>query len=262
MKWRDLVCLLALLAVFAFAGRAQAAEAELDGRTVSTRVELQGDTAYIPLRELTDCTGGWSLTWDEEARTAEVWNEALSLRIPLGAPEIELAGTPYASPPAYLREGSVYVPLRAVGELLGLRVRWQGAEQPIVLSPSAAAICDPEDFDWLCRIISAESKGEPLAGQIAVGTVVLNRVACPDFPDTITGVIFDDNDGIQFEPVANGTVYQEPTEQSVLAAHLALSGISAAGDSLFFYAPALSQGLWINANRQHYITIGCHRFYL
>ena len=45
-----------------------------------------------------------------------------------------------------------------------------------------------------------------------MGNVVLNRVASPDFPDTIYGVIFDDRWGGQFEPVRNGTVYQEPTE--------------------------------------------------
>ena len=31
---------------------------------------------------------------------------------------------------------------------------------------------------------------------------------------------------------------------------------------MYFYAPALSQGVWINANRTYLMTIGCHRFYL
>lgn len=49
----------------------------------------------------------------------------------------------------------------------------------------------PPDLYWLSRIISAESRGESLKGQIAVGNVVLNRVEEDDFPDTIPAVIFD-----------------------------------------------------------------------
>ena len=30
---------------------------------------------------------------------------------------------------------------------------------------------------------------------------------------------------------------------------------------MFFYAPALSDGVWINDNRTYQQTIGCHRFY-
>jgi len=67
---------------------------------------------------------------------------------------------------------------------------------------------------------------------------------------------------VQFEPVSNGTVYDTPTDGSVEAAKLALDGVSVVGKSMYFYAPALSQGLWINGNRTYYTTIGCHRFYL
>lgn len=37
----------------------------------------------------------------------------------------------------------------------------------------------------LARIISAEARGEPYSGQVAVGAVVLNRVEHPSFPDTL-----------------------------------------------------------------------------
>ena len=46
------------------------------------------------------------------------------------------------------------------------------------------------------------------------------------------------------------------------AAKRALSGENVAGGAKYFYAPALSQGVWINANRTYLMTIGCHRFYL
>ena len=99
-------------------------------------------------------------------------------------------------------------------------------------------------------------------GQIAVGNVVLNRVASEEFPDSIPAVIFDRKHDVQFTPVANGTVFLTPTAQSVEAARRTLNGENTVGEALYFYAPALSQGVWINANRTYLMTIGCHRFYL
>ena len=118
-----------------------------------------------------------------------------------------------------------------------------------------------DELYWLSRIISAESRGEPLEGKIAVGNVVLNRVKSSEFPDTIKEVIFDDRWGGQFEPVRNGTIYQTPTDESILAAKLCLNGANVIGDSLYFLAPALAQNFWIVENREYIATIGCHDFY-
>ena len=90
----------------------------------------------------------------------------------------------------------------------------------------------------------------------------LNRVEAGEFPNTIPAVIFDRKHDVQFTPVSNGTVYLPPTAQSIQAAKRALNGENTAGKALYFYAPALSQGTWINANRTYLMTIGCHRFYL
>jgi len=97
---------------------------------------------------------------------------------------------------------------------------------------------------------------------MAVGNVVLNRVASSRYPDTVKGVVFDTKHGVQFEPTANGTIYDEPTQSAVLAAKLCLEGARVVGDCLYFYAPALSAGTWIVSNCTYYTTIGCHRFYL
>ena len=83
-----------------------------------------------------------------------------------------------------------------------------------------------------------------------------------EFPNSIPAVIFDRVDGVQFEPVENGTVYRTPTPKSVEATRRVLDGENTVGDALYFYAPALSQGVWINTNRTYSKTIGCHRFYL
>ena len=93
-----------------------------------------------------------------------------------------------------------------------------------------------------CPASSPPRAGESLwRGKIAVGNVVLNRVKSSSFPNSVKEVVFDDRYAIQFEPVANGTVYDRPTESALLAAKLCLEGAGAAGDSLYFFAPALSR---------------------
>ena len=55
---------------------------------------------------------------------------------------------------------------------------------------SAGGNVSDSDYQLLARIISAEARGEPYIGQVAVGAVVLNRVEHPSFPDTIAGVVY------------------------------------------------------------------------
>ena len=114
---------------------------------------------------------------------------------------------------------------------------------------------------WLARIINAESESEPLAGKIAVGNVILNRVDSTEFPDSIYDVIFDERWGGQFEPAQNGTIYNEPTDESLLAAKLCMDGASTAGDSLFFLNPSSSTNFWMMESCVFVTTIGNHQFY-
>ena len=160
-----------------------------------------------------------------------------------------------------LREGRTYVPLRSMANLLGARVEFVDWSSPVAVHSGQAPSYTEEDLYWLSRIISAESKGESLLGQVAVGNVILNRVASEDFPNTIRGVVFDRRNAVQFEPVANNTIYDEPTAQSVLAARLALNGTNAAGSCLYFFNPSISKGVWIRQNRAYFGSIGCHAFY-
>lgn len=117
-----------------------------------------------------------------------------------------------------------------------------------------------EDLFWLTQIIYAESWQQPLAGQIGVGNVVMNRVDSPDFPGTVFDVIFDMEHNIQFEPISNGSVYAEPDEQSRVAACLCLDGFNTVGDSLYFVNPAYGNG-WFDSALDLTVTIGGHNFY-
>ena len=233
---------------------------QVDGETLSGTSYLEKGVTYVPLRYLLDFFGGWTVYWDSQAGAAVGEQGSLKLVATPATNKIRI-GDQLISGRVFVEKGRTYVPVRKVVEALGGKAEWDpwlgGAA---ITSPGAAY--DARDLYWLSRIISAESGGEPLEGQIGVGNVVLNRVESKQFPDSIPAVIFDKKYATQFEPVDNGTVYRKPTAQSVYAAKLVLDGENTVGKAMYFYAPALSEGVWINANRPYHMTIGCHRFYL
>lgn len=114
-----------------------------------------------------------------------------------------------------------------------------------------------EDLELLARIINAESRGEPYEGQVAVGAVVLNRVASPDFPNTIREVIYQPN---QFTPVTDGQINLIPGSLSYQAARDALSGIDPSLGALFFYNPKKARTIDWLSQLETTIIIGDHVF--
>ncbi|MPM79138.1 hypothetical protein SDC9_126170 [bioreactor metagenome] len=97
-------------------------------------------------------------------------------------------------------------------------------------------------------------------GKVGVGSVILNRVASPLFPNTIYDVIFDARGGsYQFSPARSGVINREPNAESTIAAKLCLDGAREAGGSLYFNAVGLS--CWASRNRTLVTTIGNHSFY-
>ncbi|MBO5908803.1 MAG: cell wall hydrolase [Clostridia bacterium] len=169
------------------------------------------------------------------------------------------------TPSVILSDGRMYVPAASLLRSLSLSHTVSGANVTITGNPAPVLSADryyAEDaVYWLSRIISAESRGESLLGQIAVGTVVLNRVKSPSFPNTIWSVIFDKKYGVQFSPVSNGTIYQEPTQSSILAAKICLEGFRVEGEPLYFLRPSASTSSWIVNNRKYIYTIGNHYFF-
>ncbi len=113
-----------------------------------------------------------------------------------------------------------------------------------------------EDLILLARLIYAEARGESLEGQIAVGAVVLNRVASPLFPGTIRDVIYQPN---QFIPVNNGLSLSY-TATNLEAARRALRGEDPSLGAIFFYNPRTSQALDFWRTRTVIKRIGNHNF--
>ncbi|MDD4169658.1 MAG: cell wall hydrolase [Desulfotomaculaceae bacterium] len=103
-----------------------------------------------------------------------------------------------------------------------------------------------EDLMLLARVIHAEARGESFEGQVAVGAVILNRLANPHFPKTIREIIYQRNNLVyQFSPVGDGSIKLEPNERAVQAAVQALDGNDPTGGALFFYNPDISSDKWI-----------------
>lgn len=258
---KEILCGLLAAASLALPARAaRTVPVQVDGDRLAGTSYLEQGVTYVPLRYLLDAFGGWEVSWDSNSQEAVAVSGRTRVAADPAENTVTVDGTTYTGQ-VTVRNGRTYVPLRLVTEALGGSAQWDPYLSGAAVT-SAGADYDAADLYWLSRIISAESGGESMTGQLAVGNVVLNRVASREFPNTIPGVIFDRVDGVQFEPVSNSTVYNTPTAQSVEAAKRVLNGERVVGNALYFYAPALSQGVWINANRTYYTTIGCHRFYL
>ncbi|WIV10429.1 cell wall hydrolase [Proteiniborus sp. MB09-C3] len=127
---------------------------------------------------------------------------------------------------------------------------------------SSGSSAETTNVYWLSRIIHAEAGSEPYRGKVAVGSVILNRVVSSEFPNTIKDVIFEYYNGIpQFSPVAEGTIYNTPSEESVQAAKDALNGVKPVGNSTYFFNPDKAEGKWIVNNKTYVTRIGDHVFY-
>ncbi|OLS38394.1 cell wall hydrolase [Bacillus sp. MRMR6] len=116
------------------------------------------------------------------------------------------------------------------------------------------------DKDLMARLVRAEAEAEPYAGKVAVATVVLNRVASSEFPNTVRSVVYEISNGhYAFTPVANGQINKPADAASRKAVNEALAFRGQGSGSLFFYNPKTAVSKWI-FSRPVTVTIGNHRF--
>lgn len=273
---RALALLLALcllcpgLAAAADDGGAQSVPVYIDG-LLSARAYVSGEAVFLP-PEAVCAAARLSMSWSED-------NGTLTLSVPgavlTGHKDdgyFEADGRYIYAPDGWLVKGDVlYLPSDAVERLFGVKVSVSAKRDRLELSTDKLTVIsgganyyelnyDAELLYWLPQIINAEAKFEPLAGQIGVGNVVMNRLRSPDFPDTIFEVIYDTEHTVQFEPISTGGIFQEPTEQATIAAYLCLEGYSTVGGSLYFVNPEFGSG-WFDSSLELVETIGHHNFY-
>ena len=112
------------------------------------------------------------------------------------------------------------------------------------------------DVNLLARLVYAESRGEPYSGQVAVASVVLNRVKSSSFPNTIAGVIYQQG---AFSVVSDGQINLTPNETAKKAAQDAINGWDPSYGAIYYFNPKTSTNKWI-WSRPVTVTIGNHRF--
>ena len=112
------------------------------------------------------------------------------------------------------------------------------------------------DIDLLARIISAEARGEPYEGQVAVGAVIMNRIEHPSFPNTLSGVIYQPG---AFSCLTDGGVNAPVADSAYKAAREAVNGSDPSGGAVYYYNPVKSTNKWI-FSRPVLTVIGAHRF--
>ena len=112
------------------------------------------------------------------------------------------------------------------------------------------------DVALLAKVISAEARGEPYNGQVAVGAVILNRIAHPSFPNTLAGVVCEPG---AFTCMVDGQIDQPIASSAYQAARDALNGADPSGGAIYYFNPVTATSAWI-WSRPLLTVIGKHRF--
>ena len=214
-------------------------------------------------------TGGEAVvSWDKKHRVQSAEFGGMTVTAKVGDAYIEANGRVlYGGYESRVDGEELMVAVRPLAKAFSLDVEWIDAEMRVNVSGKAAPVLSGNDFYdkdelfWLSRIISAEARGEPMEGKLAVGTVVYNRVDWSMYPDTVYGVIFDMKHGIQFTPAYSGSVYREPTAESVKAAKICMEGFRTRDDILFFCASSIRKTCWAGRNRPYIMTIANASFF-
>lgn len=229
---------------------------------------LINSVTYVPLRAFSEQMGADSIEWDASSKTATVKKDGVLIKVTDGASFIDASGRIlFCSEGIKNINDRLFVPIRAISTAFSLDVEWNGATRSVLISESQTKFLsgnkfyDSDDLYWLSRIINAEAEGEPFLGKIAVGNVVINRTKSASYPNSIYGVIFDRKYGMQFSPVAIGTIYKNPSAESVLAAKICLEEYTLSDEILFFVNPRYATSTWIERTRPYAFTIGGHKFY-
>jgi N-acetylmuramoyl-L-alanine amidase len=118
----------------------------------------------------------------------------------------------------------------------------------------------------LSLAIYHEARGEPIQGQLAVGQVVLNRVANSDYPDTVCGVVtqkkqFSFLDGTKIEHLVQNVTEPKSWSKAEYVAKALIQGHKYDLVATHYHAKTV-RPYWVNSPKVNYIvTIGNHVFY-
>lgn len=226
------------------------------------------NTTFVPFDIFCEAMDADSITWDPKTNVVSASCRGIVIESKDGASYIEANGRCfYTGLSCRSIDGMLYVPVRPLAKAFDAEVIWNGDNYSVKII-DGGGVCESGDsyyWDgavmWLSRIIYAEANTEPLLGKIAVGDVIMNRVNSSEFPNTIYSVIFDRKYGVQFTPVANGSIYNSANAECERAAKMVLEGTSVDHEILYFMNASAASNLWVKNNREYCFSIGKHSFY-
>ncbi|WP_165000354.1 stalk domain-containing protein [Anaerophilus nitritogenes] len=237
---------------------------QVDGKVIHTDTQpyLENGRTFVPIRFISNALGVENIQWIEKTNTAIIQNNNSTISLPLHSRTAIIDDKSISlDAPINIYNGRTFVPIRFIAETFNCTVTWNSEKYIVSIQTKKNNDYLEEDLYWLSRIVEAETSGEPFDGKLAVANVVLNRKNSPDFPSTIKEVIFDKEYGFQFTPVMNNTIYNTPSQESIIAAQEALLGNNNIENALYFLNPRISTSFWIVANRPFYKSIHLHDFY-
>jgi N-acetylmuramoyl-L-alanine amidase len=135
-----------------------------------------------------------------------------------------------------------------------------------VASGNTVITITQDEVSMLERITEAEASGEDAVGKILIVNVILNRIVCDEFPNTVKGVIFQHDDGeYQFSPVESGRYWDVKVSKETKKAVLrALEGEDYSKGALYFIARKHTKtqaAKWFDKNLDWLFKHGGHEFY-
>lgn len=131
---------------------------------------------------------------------------------------------------------------------------------------ASSTVMSDVDYETLLSIVEAEAGGEDMKSRILVANVILNRVKDHHFPDTVSEVVWERNNGAtQFSPTEDGRIGTvEISEMTKEAVRQVLEGLDYAKGALFFVAKdqALESNVdWFESDLKLLFEHGDHAFY-
>lgn len=123
-----------------------------------------------------------------------------------------------------------------------------------------------EDYQNLLQIVEAEAGGEDKMGKMLVANVIINRVLDPRFPNSVSEVIFQRENGVaQFSPIADGRFFEVTvSKKTIEAVNAVLSGEDNSRGALYFAARKAANPdnmKWFDRNLTRLFAYGGHEFF-
>lgn len=240
----------------------------IDGIAASVEIckTQRNGTTYVALAPMAQALDeSAQIGWDAASGSVSVTTAKLTISAKAGQLYMVANGRYlYLPEGVQVINGKTTVPLSALTKAFDAKLSWDAATSTVMVTRGSGAIVSGDQFYnantlfWLSRVIFAESGNQCLEGKMAVGNVVMNRVASPIFPNTVEGVLSQKN---QFTTWKNGALADRiPNADSVIAAKLVMDGgvVAETEGALYFDGGSRS---WAARNKSCIAVIEDHNFY-